>query len=813
MKKDVVFSVTIILLMFSLMLTACTDPLSVDGPTGSLTITTGGGNGRTAIPWAPETRIEDLEHTIKLFNGPGPSQMLSGIKANQTVNFTVLIGRWDISIEAYLDGVLMAVGSTTVDVKPGPNGVVSILMKRPSGDDDPVDGFIPVTDIINGPTGKVVGLPLQLTGDVMPNDATNQTIVWSVVSAGTTGASISESTLYTTAEGTAVVRAAIIDGLGAGLSYTKDFSIDVVTTITPVTNITIGSAPAYAGTYTLLGTVAPNNATYQSIDWSVVNAGTTGATVAGSTLYTTGAGTVTVKATIANGKNVGIDYTQNFTINVNWGVTITIPTGGDLWVNATLTASSGISSPAWQWKRNGIDITGATSSTYIITEDDMEKTLTVTVSYSGNFATSAPQTVLNKIGIYNEAQLTAIGVDLANLVKNYILVNPITLTSGTNWTPIGGTAIADAYTGTFNGNGKTITGLTINSSSNGAFGMFAHIGVGGTVENLGLINCNITTLSANAGSRGGIVGTNYGTVRNCYVTGTIDGWAYVGGIAAANGYASNRGLIQNCYSTAIVTARGNGDGNAAGGIAGSLIQNQSTIENCYFTGTVNGPNATAGSDTTTTLYRSYAGGIVGRIDSGIVQNCYSTGNIIAGSTLYACNLSYAGGIAGHGGTGGSGTIQNCYATALVKNESTNLSFTDPSSVTTSSGSGGIVGGGNPVVRNCVALNVNIIAATGYAGRVKGYHTTGTLTNNYGWDTMNFNDATGTSWTDDLVGKDGAAYTSAMTTSGLGWWDVATNWYTTSPASKWDFDNVWQWNGTNAPTLRNMPGDAQNPSWP
>jgi hypothetical protein len=85
---------------------------------------------------------------------------------------------------------------------------------------------IPPTDIVGVPTEATVGTPLTLSGTVVPLNATNNIIMWSVVSAGTTGATISGDTLYATAPGYVTVRATIVNGTGAG-DFTRDFAITV----------------------------------------------------------------------------------------------------------------------------------------------------------------------------------------------------------------------------------------------------------------------------------------------------------------------------------------------------------------------------------------------------------------------------------------------------------------------------------------------------------------------------------------------------------------------------------------------------------
>jgi len=134
MKKVTVLSISIIVLAFGLLFTACFSPWKGDETTGSFSVTFGNGSGRTALFGDDTIRIEDLVHTIKLFNGPGPDQIREDIKFGQTVNFTVTPGRWDIYVEAYNeDRVLKAVGSKEgVEIKAGKNGLISITMREPT---------------------------------------------------------------------------------------------------------------------------------------------------------------------------------------------------------------------------------------------------------------------------------------------------------------------------------------------------------------------------------------------------------------------------------------------------------------------------------------------------------------------------------------------------------------------------------------------------------------------------------------------------------------------------------------------------------
>ena len=88
--------------------------------------------------------------------------------------------------------------------------------------------FIPVTNIINVPDTAYVGVTLNLDGNVVPNNATNQTITWNVQSEGGTGANISDNKLSTTNAGTATITATIQNGIAVGENFAKDFTIHVV---------------------------------------------------------------------------------------------------------------------------------------------------------------------------------------------------------------------------------------------------------------------------------------------------------------------------------------------------------------------------------------------------------------------------------------------------------------------------------------------------------------------------------------------------------------------------------------------------------
>ena len=154
-----------------------------------------------------------------------------------------------------------------------------------------------------------------------------------------------------------------------------------------------------------------------------------------------------------------------------------------------------------------------------------------------------------------------------------------------------------SYSGTFDGNGYTITGLTNCFTYRNA----------GTIKNLTLVEPKISVSTRRAGT---VASENWATIENCHVVGgSIEGtYLQSGGIAGLNG---NKATIRACSSSAAVTIQGDGDG--AGGIVGL---NSSRIIACYATGSVTGNNA-------------YIGAIVGRL-GGELTACYWSGNAAQG---------------------------------------------------------------------------------------------------------------------------------------------------------------------------------------
>jgi hypothetical protein len=279
--------------------------------------------------------------------------------------------------------------------------------------------------------------------------------------------------------------------------------------------------------------------------------------------------------------------------------------------------------------------------------------------------------------ITNVKQLQEMKYDLK---AHYVLGNDIDASETKNWNngqgfePIGD--FYNRFTGSFDGKGYKIYNLYINTTR-AYVGLFGFVGKEGIVKNVGLENVK---MSSTRWFIGGLVGLNeYGTVSNCYSTGTVKGGEYVGGLIGEN----YRGTISNCYSTVFV----NGE-RIVGGLIGL---NNGTVFNCYSTGSVNGGEDVGGLigysygvvsncySTASVNGTEAVGGLVG-INFNIISNCYSTGTVngkLAVGGLVGINFNIisncysTASINGKQGVGGLvginvGTVSNCYSTGTVK---------------------------------------------------------------------------------------------------------------------------------------------------
>ena len=241
------------------------------------------------------------------------------------------------------------------------------------------------------------------------------------------------------------------------------------------------------------------------------------------------------------------------------------------------------------------------------------KDLGYTIESNGSY------TVTSADGLMNVAELVNGGKTDINIT----LDTDIDLT-GKEWTPIG-TGYSNKYTGTFDGGGHTIKGLTV--TTNDQFvGLFGSIGYAGTVKNVMMEDVQITS-NRSSGFAGGVAGYSEGTIENCSVSGSVSGTVYVGGVVGVQ----IGGSITGCSSSA--TVKGTVD---VGGVAGQT-NSSATLTACYATG-----NVIIEIDPVKNIS---GGGLVGMNGGNSLLACYATGNVT--STGSSTGYMHIGGFLGN----------------------------------------------------------------------------------------------------------------------------------------------------------------------
>ena len=220
------------------------------------------------------------------------------------------------------------------------------------------------------------------------------------------------------------------------------------------------------------------------------------------------------------------------------------------------------------------------------------------------------------------AVLTADIVVNANVLKS-----DGTLNEGTfkEWTPIA--TSASPYTGIFDGQNHTISGLYFNQENSYDVGLFGRNN--GKIANAGILDSYFYGTS----KVGGMCGNNYtGTISNCYNTGSVSGIGTAGGVSGYN----YTGSITNCYNTGNVS----GSSGFVGGVSG--YNSKGTIINSYNAGSVSGTER-------------YVGGVSGINYTGSITDCYNIGSVSG-------TERYVGGVSGYND---GGTITNCYYDSAI----------------------------------------------------------------------------------------------------------------------------------------------------
>lgn len=246
----------------------------------------------------------------------------------------------------------------------------------------------------------------------------------------------------------------------------------------------------------------------------------------------------------------------------------------------------------------------------------------------------------NVVRIYTAADLAQLAAQVnsgdGKLGVLYQLMTDIDL-SGQEWTPIG--TKRNPFRGVFDGQGHTITGLTITGAQEACVGLFGNV-YGDSPErkaqirNVIIKDAQVTAMVEGVGSLAGYYNIYTDPMENCaMIGGSVRGKNYVGGLVGAgtsitNCYATGSvvgteeavgglmgytvsGTVTNCYATGSVSGQ-----TCVGGITGILLNN-STIANCYATGSVTGENA--------------VGGVVGYFSDDVMRNCAALSPSVSGN--------------------------------------------------------------------------------------------------------------------------------------------------------------------------------------
>ena len=313
-------------------------------------------------------------------------------------------------------------------------------------------------------------------------------------------------------------------------------------------------------------------------------------------------------------------------------------------------------------------------------------------AYGGNGSAGSPYLIADVYGL--EGLSSPSGVYLtsdADVAANIDATMTAGWNGGLGWKPIGtwdeiNSSDAGTYSGTFNGQGFTINGLTIDSPNSGFAGLFGDTANGAVVENVNLTGVNIL------GNEyvGALTGVSNATVTDCTSSGTVIGTDIVGGLLGIIG-----GPVSGSSSAGTV------EGNANSGTVGGLIGEAQF-------GSITNSSSSANVETGTTTNSFDVGGLVGLNDvtitssssSGTVTGDVDTGGLVgfnSGTILSSSSSSVVTGRVEVGGLVGTNTGE------------VSTSFTT-GSVTGNTGVGGLVGDNSS---GSITLSYSVAATNGF----------------------------------------------------------------------------------------------------
>ena len=398
--------------------------------------------------------------------------------------------------------------------------------------------------------------------------------------------------------------------------------------------------------------------------------------------------------------------------------------------------------------------------------------------------------------IYNAKGLQAwaqeIIADANVLNEDVILEKDIDLT-GVEWTPVG-SDMNTGYAGEFNGNGKFIYNLVVESDASNV-GFFGGLAEKAKVHNVKFANAQVTATSG-AAYAGVIAGSSMGKIESCNVRSSQVAGHYAGAIVgnnsvqvngcnaldvqvtatyAAGGIAGvNYGKIEYCTLSGHSTIVANGSSPRAGGIVGetaeqSGVTTSGRLLKCAVDGAI--------------ISATWAGGIAGENSFGIVAQCVANDVTVIHQASNAS--SYLGGVVGYNTRGDVVASYSAYSTIGTEK-------------LISAAMGGIVGYNNNSSSNvygCYSTHVSLLGTINDKGSIAGY-TSGHVTSCYAVLPDDVTDV-------NLVGKsDTYAPDHCVATGDINYSALTDNVpnLTASDGSVWEAAKIWDLTASGTPTI-------------
>ncbi|MBE5865550.1 MAG: hypothetical protein E7292_04950 [Lachnospiraceae bacterium] len=399
-----------------------------------------------------------------------------------------------------------------------------------------------VTDFTNMPTEIKANEPFTLSAG-MVDEWFNTTVTYAILDDGGTDAVLDGNVLTAYGAGTIQVTVTAKDTY----DYTFSKTYEIVVAYTPVSDIeTIPSRISVGINYNLEGYAVTNNdATYKTVEWSVVNANGTGATITDNVIKATSAGTAVIRATVRNGQAYGEDYHKEYTIEFYETDEISV-------ANGSITIS--------KKDENTVTITGG--GLVEAKEYPMDEYITIIGTTDSNTITISEGTTANVI-------LSNVSISSSN--------TPIDIQSGAtlNLTLLGENTLtsADKKAALHVPSGAKLVITDESTGSLNATGGHRAAGIGGNhEENSGDVEIHGGTITAKspyqsdvggAGIGGGYGGSNGSvTITGGYVNASsANGGA---GIGAGYGWSRNGGKVTITGGTVIANGVGQGTRHGAG---------------------------------------------------------------------------------------------------------------------------------------------------------------------------------------------------------------------------------------------------------